>query len=168
MEQNFNLIYQASFKHDSFLELQKFCTDLITDEPGKIFNSLDFISIPEKSLVSIIQNDNLQVSEVQIWEYVLKWGLAQNPELPSDPTSFSSEDFNTLKNTLQQCIPIIRFYNLTSKEFLDKVLPYEEILPKELYKDLLKTFLSLNPDSKPSDKSKPRIPKETKEINFDS
>src|SRR5215204_1512234 len=65
---------------------------------------------------------------------------------------------NILKNTLQQCIPFIKFYNLTSKEFLDKVLPYEEILPKELYKDLLKTFLSLlDPNSKLIGKSKPRI-----------
>ena len=154
IEQNFSLIYQTSFEHDSFSELQKFCTDIVTDEPDKVFKSADFTSIPEKSLVSIIQNGKFQMSDVQVWEYVLKWGLAQNPELPSDPASFSKDDFNTLKNTLQQCIPFIRFYNLSSKEFLDKVLPYEEILPKELYKDLLKKFLSLSPDSRPSDKSK--------------
>ena len=117
MEQHFSLMYQTSFKHDSFLELQKFCTDLITDEPEKIFNSLDFVSISEKSLISLIQNDNLQVSEVQVWEHVIKWGLAQNPELPSNPASFSKEDFDTLRKTLQQCIPFIRFYNLSSKEF---------------------------------------------------
>src|SRR2546430_15992157 len=121
MEKNFNLIYQTSFRHESFLELQKFCTNLITNEPEKIFNSLDFISIPEKSLISIIQNDNLQMSEVQVWEYVLKWGLAQNPELPSDLASFSEKNFKDLKSTLLECFPFIRFYNLTSKEFLDKV-----------------------------------------------
>src|SRR5436190_9328621 len=146
LEQNFNLVYQTSFKRDSFLELQKFCTDLITDEPGKILKSLDFISIPEKSLVSIIQNDNLKMSEIQVWEHVLKWGLAQNPELPSDFTNFSKEDFNALKKTLQQCVPLIKFHNLTSKEFKDGVLPYKKILPKELYKELLDTFLSMYPD----------------------
>ena len=119
MEQNFSLVYQTSFKHDSFLELQKFCADLINDEPEKILKSLDFISISENSLISLIQNDHFQVGEVQIWEHVLKWGLAQNPELPS---SFSKVDFDTLKRTLQQCIPLIRFYNLNSKEFLDKVM----------------------------------------------
>jgi hypothetical protein len=117
MEQNFDLVYQMSFENDSFLELQKYCTDLISKEPNKIFNSINFSSIPEKLLISIIQNDNLQMSEVQIWEHVLKWGIAQNPELPSDVTNYSDDNFNTLKNTLQQCIPFIRFYNLTSKEF---------------------------------------------------
>ena len=155
MKQNFNLIYQTSFKHDSFLELQKFCTDLISNEPELIFNSSDFTSISEKSLVSLIQNDKLQTSEIQVWDHVLKWGLAQNPEPPSDCTSFSIEDFKASKKTLQQCIPFVRFDNLTSKEFMDKVIPYKKILPKELYKDLLNTFFSLvDPNIKVSDKPK--------------
>uniref|UniRef100_U9SY21 Kelch-like protein 17 n=1 Tax=Rhizophagus irregularis (strain DAOM 181602 / DAOM 197198 / MUCL 43194) TaxID=747089 RepID=U9SY21_RHIID len=165
MVQNFNLIYQTSFENDSFLELQKFCTNLITKKPDNIFNSPNFSSIPEKLLVSLIQSDNLQMSEIQVWEYVLKWGLAQNPELPSDLTNFSKEDFKTLKNNIRQCIPFIKFHNLTSKEFSDKVLPYRKVLPKELlYEDLLKYFLNL--DNQPIKDSKPCTT--TKEINIDS
>jgi hypothetical protein len=112
---------------------------------------------------------NLQMDEIQVWEHVLKWGLAQNPELPSDPTSFSKDDFNSLKNTIQHCIPFIKFYNLTSKEFMDRILPYKATLPKELYKGLLKTFLSLSdPNSKPSDKSKPLTIKEVNLKTVDS
>jgi hypothetical protein len=109
IEQNFNMVYQASLENNSFLELQEYCTNLISDEPDKIFKSLNFSSIPEKLLISIVQNDNLRMSEVQVWENVLKWGLDQNPELSSDPTNLSVDDFNTLKNTLQQIIPFIRF-----------------------------------------------------------
>jgi hypothetical protein len=164
MEQNFNMIYQTSFENDSFSELQKYCTDLMTKEPVKIFNSLNFSSISEKILISVIQNDNLQMSEIQVWEHVLKWGHAQNPELPSDITNFSKDDFNTLKSTLQQFIPFIKFYKLTSKEFTDKVLPYKRILPKELHKGLLKSFLNLlEPNSKLNNNPNPRI---TKEINL--
>jgi hypothetical protein len=117
VKQHFDLIYQICIENDSFLELQKYCTDLIAEEPNKIFNSLNFSSISEKLLITIIQNDNLRMSEIQVWEHVIKWGLAQNPELSSDFTNFSKDDFNTLKNTLQQCIPFIRFHNLNSKEF---------------------------------------------------
>src|SRR5205814_9951948 len=94
---------------------------------------------------------------------VLKWGIAQNLELLSDPTRFSKDDFNSLKNSLQQCIPFIRFYNLTSEEFSDKVLPYRKIIPKELYTDLIKYFL--NPNSMPTEKSNPRKTKRIKKIN---
>ncbi|RGB42399.1 hypothetical protein C1646_788499, partial [Rhizophagus diaphanus] len=164
MEQNFNLIYQTSFENDSFSELQKYCIDLMTKEPVKIFNSLKLSSIPEKLLITIIQNDNLQMSEIQVWEHVLKWGHAQNPELPSDITNYSKDDFGALKSTLQHFIPFIKFYNLTAKEFTDKVLPYREILSEELFIKLIKTFLNLlDPNIKPSDKSKPCI---TKEVNL--
>src|SRR5436853_2219751 len=161
LEQNFGLIYKTSFENNSFSELQKYCTDLISKEPDKLFNQLNFSSIPEKLLVSLIQGDNLQMSEIQVWENVLKWGLSQNPELPSDTEDFSKEDFNALKNSLQQCIPFIRFYNLSSEEFSDRILPYKKILPKELYKDLLKYFL--NPNNQSIKQSKPRITKATKE-----
>ncbi|GES76324.1 carbohydrate-binding module family 13 protein [Rhizophagus clarus] len=134
---NFNLIYRTSHENESFSKLQKYCNDLISNEPNKIFNSLNFSSIPEKILVTIIQNNNLKMGEIQIWEHMIKWGLAQNPELPSDPTKFSKD----------------------SKEFLKKVLPYKKILPKELYKDLLDYFL--DNDSK---KSVPRIVEGDKEI----
>uniref|UniRef100_U9TUD5 TLDc domain-containing protein n=1 Tax=Rhizophagus irregularis (strain DAOM 181602 / DAOM 197198 / MUCL 43194) TaxID=747089 RepID=U9TUD5_RHIID len=164
MEKNFDLIYKTSFENDSLLELQEFCNNLITKEPNKIFKSLNFSLISEKLLVSLIQSDNLQMNEIQVWEDVLRWGLAQNPELPSDPTNFSKEDFNALKNSLQHCVPHIRFYNLTSEEFSDEVLPYKKILPKELYEDLLKYFLK--PSIQSSKTSKPRIT--TEEINIDS
>ncbi|EXX79513.1 carbohydrate-binding module family 13 protein [Rhizophagus irregularis DAOM 181602=DAOM 197198] len=169
MEQNFDFVYQVSFESDSFMELQKYCTNLVAKEPDKIFKSPNFSSVSEKLLISIIQNGNLQISEIQIWEYILNWGLAQNPELSSDFTNYLKDDFNTLKNTLQQLIPFIRFYNFTSKEFTDKVLPYKRILPKELYKDLLKTYLNLSdPNSKPIDKSEPRMIKEIKSKTIDS
>ena len=72
---------------------------------------------------------------------MLKWGIAQNPELSSDPSSYSKDELNSLKNTLQQCIPFIKFHNITSREFLNQILPYREIFAEELYIDLLKLFL---------------------------
>ena len=54
IEQNFGLIYQTSFENDSFLELQKYCTDLISRELEKVFKSSNFSSIPENLFVSMI------------------------------------------------------------------------------------------------------------------
>ncbi|GBC06506.1 hypothetical protein RclHR1_06890010 [Rhizophagus clarus] len=141
MKQNFNLIYQTSFENDSFLKLQDFCKEMMSKEPEKIFNSIDFNSISEKCLISLIQHENSQKNTIQVWEHVLKWGISQNPELPSDPLNYSKDDFNTLKNSLQQCILLIKFYNLTSKEFVEKVYPYKKIIPKELREKLIKDFI---------------------------
>ncbi|EXX51656.1 uncharacterized protein OCT59_002460 [Rhizophagus irregularis] len=142
INQNFNLIYQTSFNNDTFLKLQNFCIELISKEPEKIFNSIDFNSISEKCLITLIKQDDIQLDDIQIWEHVLKWGIAQNPELPSNSSNYSKDDFNTLKITLKQCIPFIKFYNLSSEEFLNNVYPYKKIIPKELREDLLKYFLN--------------------------
>ncbi|RIA87332.1 hypothetical protein C1645_726618, partial [Glomus cerebriforme] len=148
MEQNFNLIYQTSFEYNSLSDLQKFCTEFIFKQPQKIFNSPDFISIPEKSLISLIRHENFQMSQVQIWEHVIKWGIAQNPGLSSDPSSYSNEDFNALKNSLQNCIPFIKFTKFTSKEFLNKVYPYKKIIPEELCDNLIEYFLDRDGNSR--------------------
>jgi hypothetical protein len=160
LEENFYLIYQTSYENDSFFELQKYCMGLMSKVPDKIFESLDFSSIPENIFVSLIQNDSLQMSAIQIWENVLRWGLAQNPTLSSDPSNYLKDDFDTLKDTLKPCIRYIKFYDLTSKEFSDSILPYREILPEGLYMDLLKSFLNLHPDSKLNNISKPHIAEE--------
>ncbi|RIA94284.1 hypothetical protein C1645_818279 [Glomus cerebriforme] len=144
MEQNLCLIYQMSFENDSYLKFQEFCTELIPKQPEKIFDSPDFTSISEKSLTSLIQYDNLQMSEFQIWEYVFKWSIAQNPELPSDISNYSNDDFNALKNTIQQCIPYIKFMEFTSREFSEGVFPYKKVIPKELRRKVTRYFLDPN------------------------
>src|SRR3954447_23361353 len=65
IEENLNLVYQMSFEDDSLLTLQKFCTELVSKKREKTFKSPDFTSIPEKSLVSFIQDDNPRMDEAQ-------------------------------------------------------------------------------------------------------
>ena len=53
-EQHFELIHRISFQSNNLLQLQQFCTDFMAKSPEKIFKSLDFTSLPEKSLVQLI------------------------------------------------------------------------------------------------------------------
>ena len=133
MEQHFELIHRTSFQFNSLLELQQFCTDFMVKTPEKVFKSLDFTSLPEKSLVQLIKRDDLQMKEVEVWEHVLKWGLAQNPTFLPDPNTWSDDDFKTMENTLQHCLSFIRFFSFSSKEFLQKVRPYKKLLKHQLY-----------------------------------
>src|SRR4051812_42746192 len=113
----------------------------MSKEPEKVFNLIDFNSISEKCLTSLIQHDNIQMDVIQIWERIIKWGIAQNPELSSDLSSYSKDDFIALKNTLQQFIPYIKFYGLTHKEFIDKVYSYKKVIPEELRDNLIKNII---------------------------
>ncbi|CAB4438883.1 unnamed protein product [Rhizophagus irregularis] len=149
MEQHFGLVYQTGIQHNSLLELQNFCTNYMTKSPHKVFKSFDFISLSEKSLVSLIKRDDLQMKEVEVWDHVLKWGLEKNPTLLPDPTTWSDDDFKIMKNTLQYCLPLIRFFSLSSDEFVQKIRPYKKILNDQLYEELIYSYLDSN--SKPND-----------------
>jgi hypothetical protein len=148
IEQHFELTHRTSFQSNNLLELQKFCTEFMAKSPDKVFQSLDFTSLPEKSLISLLKRDDLQMKEIEVWEHVLKWGLAQNPTLIQDPSTWTDNDFDTMENTLQYCLPLIRFYSLSSKNFLEKVRPYKKLLKHQLYEDLIKYYLDF--ESEPS------------------
>src|SRR5581483_1056700 len=81
IEQHFEFTYRLSFQSNSLFKLQEFCMNLMAKFPEKVFKSLDFASLSEKSLVSLIKRDDLQMKETEVWEYVLKWGLEKNPTL---------------------------------------------------------------------------------------
>ncbi|GET03212.1 kinase-like domain-containing protein [Rhizophagus clarus] len=99
------------------------------------------LSLEEYDTSDIIKILVVSENAIQVWEQVLKWGISQNPELPSDPSSYSKDDFNVLKNILQQFIPLIKFHNLSPNEFVDKVYPYKKVIPKELRDKLIKDFI---------------------------
>jgi hypothetical protein len=149
MEQHFELAHRISFQADSLLEIQQFCTNLMAKSPEKIFKSFDFTSLTEKSLIQLIKRDDLQMKEIEVWEHVLKWGLAQNSTLISDPDTWTDDDFKIMENKLQHCLPLIRFFSLSSQEFLQKVDPYKKLLKPQVYKDLLNSYM--NPIIEPKD-----------------
>ncbi|UZO05169.1 uncharacterized protein OCT59_025529 [Rhizophagus irregularis] len=114
-------------------------------------NSLAHIKLSNISpeIFQIILKDDLQMKEIEVWEHVLKWGLAQNHTLIPDPNTWSNDDFKAMKNVLQHCLSLIRFFSLSSKDFLEKVRPYKRLLNHQLYEDLLKSHL--DPKSEPND-----------------
>jgi hypothetical protein len=149
IEQNFELTHRISFQTENLLEIQQFCTSIMAESPEKIFNSFDFTSLSEKSLIKLIKRDDLQMKEIEVWEHVLKWGLAQNSTLISDPDTWTDDDFKIMENTLKNCLPLIRFFCLSSREFVKKVRPYKKLLKHRLYEDLVNSYM--DPDSEPTE-----------------
>ncbi|RGB42628.1 hypothetical protein C1646_132838 [Rhizophagus diaphanus] len=145
MEQHFEFTQQISSRTNNLSGLQEFCTNLMVQSPEKVFQSFDFTSLSENSLISLIKRDDLQMKEVEVWENILKWGLAQNSTLIPDPSTWTDDDFKKMKVTLQNCIPLVRFFCLSSKEFTYKVRPYQKLLSNQFYEELLNSYL--DPDS---------------------
>ncbi|RHZ87683.1 hypothetical protein Glove_33g259 [Diversispora epigaea] len=136
LKTHFSLVYRSIFVKENFKNLEIFCNDIVVKYPNLIFDSSDFTSLPEYSLVSLLKRDDLQMKEVEIWDYVIKWGITQNPSLPTNLGDWKKENFLTLKTTLQQCLPHIRYFHITNIEIYDKFRPYKKILDKQLWEDI--------------------------------
>ncbi|CAG8536079.1 12157_t:CDS:2 [Acaulospora colombiana] len=141
LRQNFALINRTCFRYEGFRGLQRFCTGIIAQKPEMIFESDDFTIIQESALVSLLQRDDLRMEECTVWEHVLRWGISQTLTITSSPETWSRDDFSALKSTLKNCLPWIRYFQMSPGQFYDKVLPYEKILPKTIFKELLQHFL---------------------------
>ncbi|RHZ81904.1 hypothetical protein Glove_117g86 [Diversispora epigaea] len=142
LKSHFSLVYRSIFSKTNFKKIENFCNDIVVKYPNLIFDTDDFASLPESALVSLLKRDDLQMKEIEIWNYVIKWGISQNPALPTNLDEWSKENFLTLKTTLQQCLPHIRYFHLSVDEFLDSIRPYKKILDKQLWKDIDQHLLS--------------------------
>ncbi|RHZ77533.1 hypothetical protein Glove_177g144 [Diversispora epigaea] len=139
---HFSFIYHFIFnRHDDFKKLKIFCNDIVLKYPKLIFDADDFTSLEESALISLLKRNDLQMEEVKIWDYVIKWGIAQTSTLPTNLDDWTKENFFTLKTTLQQCLPHIRYFHLSSIEVVDKIEPYRKILDKQLWKDINRHLL---------------------------
>ncbi|RHZ81871.1 hypothetical protein Glove_117g207 [Diversispora epigaea] len=142
LKTHFSLVYRTIFSKNIFKKLENFCNDIVVKYPNLIFDADDFTSLPESALVSLLKRDDLQMKEVNIWDFVIKWGISQNPDLPANIGKFTQENFLTLKSTLQQCLPYIRYFHLSADEVRDSIGPYEKILDKQLWNDIDQNLLS--------------------------
>ncbi|RHZ86041.1 hypothetical protein Glove_55g63 [Diversispora epigaea] len=134
---HFSLVYRLIFASNEFKCLKQFYNDIIVKHPNLIFESEDFTSLEETALVSLLKRDDLQIKEIEIWDYVIKWGIAQNPTLPTNLEEWPKENFMTLKTTLRQCLPLIRYFHISDKDIWRNVKPYKKILGKQLWEDLI-------------------------------
>ncbi|RIB05700.1 hypothetical protein C2G38_574136 [Gigaspora rosea] len=139
---HFTNVYKKCFQNNKLKELQNWCNNILAKHPNIIFDSEDFNSLNETALVSLIKRDDLQMEEIKIWNYVVKWGIAQNPNLTSDPEEWTYENFMTLKDTLKNCLSHIRYFQMSGEDIANYVLPYSQIREKQLWKDLTKSHFS--------------------------
>ncbi|RHZ46457.1 hypothetical protein Glove_621g26 [Diversispora epigaea] len=136
LKTHFSLIYNSIFSRNSFKKLENFCNDIVVKYPNLIFDSDDFASLKESALVFLLERDDLQMEEVKIWDYIIKWGIAQTSTLPKNLDDWTKENFLTLKTILRQCLPHIRYFQLSNIEIYDKIKPYKRILDKQLWEDI--------------------------------
>src|SRR5437764_616119 len=146
IQQSLIYVYKISSNHQSFDLLQDYCKALLYDDPEPLLKSDNVEMIDKPMLVTILKKGDLELREIEIWDYVIEWGLGQIENLEEEKrrkeiesgqllpkfkklkTKFEGENIlewyqgyhKELKNILDNILPLIRFDQITSTEFHEK------------------------------------------------
>jgi hypothetical protein len=134
-------IFQTIYYRKSLNYIKEYYLKTIYLEPEILFDSAKFTNLPAPLLEVILKQDDLNLNEIRVWKYLIKWGLAQEKSLNKDVSKWNQEKFKIFERILHKFIPLIRFYDISSDDYFDKVRPYEEIIPEKLREENLKYYL---------------------------
>ncbi|EXX67030.1 hypothetical protein GLOIN_2v1480795 [Rhizophagus irregularis DAOM 181602=DAOM 197198] len=139
VQENFVLVLHTVFKLLNCKKLQTYCLESICSDPRSFITSKNFPSLDKDILYNLLERDDLPVEEVIIWECLIKWGIEQTPGFESnnnDRTKWNNENYEALRETLSQFIPLIRFVEISAADYLTKVRPYKAIIPNIIHNEV--------------------------------
>ncbi|CAG8596593.1 15780_t:CDS:2 [Funneliformis caledonium] len=136
---NFSTVVNSIFKLEYCRNLQNFCTSYICVEANIYLSTRDSLKLNKRILSLILNLDNLYIEEDDVWEFLMRWGIEHTKVLLSkrDITKWNGEDIEELRSTLDGLIPLIRFREISSDDFYEKIRPYKIIIPHEIYEDIM-------------------------------
>jgi hypothetical protein len=135
----------------------------VFDNPKILFHSKDFTVVDKDFFLMLLNQDDLIMEENEIWDYVIHWGRSQDQNLSKNLNEWAPENFRMLGYILKDFIPLIRFSEISSKDFYKKVKPFSQVLGTNLYEELLQHYLVA--DSQPNSEL---LTKKRKQKNLDS
>ncbi|RIB14463.1 hypothetical protein C2G38_2195078 [Gigaspora rosea] len=74
------------------------------------------------------------MDEGKFCDNVIRWGIAQTPDLSPNSALCYTQKF----------LPHIRYFQITCDEVLEKIQPHHRILEPELWKDIMAKFKAPN------------------------
>ncbi|RGB30054.1 hypothetical protein C1646_765847 [Rhizophagus diaphanus] len=139
VQENFVLVLHTVFKLPSCKKLQNYCLESICADPRPFITSENFTSLDKDILYGLLERNDLQIEEIVVWDSLIKWGIEQTPGLGSmnsNRSKWSNINYEALKKTLDSFIPLIRFVEISSVDYFDKVRPYKSIIPYHICEEI--------------------------------
>ncbi|EXX56248.1 uncharacterized protein OCT59_003181 [Rhizophagus irregularis] len=147
LQQNPSEILEMVYQRKNFTDLWNFCHKKICEKPEILFNSDKFTSLKAPLLELLLKRNDLSLDEIAIWDSLIKWCLAQNPSIQRDVKKWNKDEITIMEKTIYRFIPLIRFYHISSEDFLLKVYPYKLLLPEDLINNILTFHMAPNKQS---------------------
>src|SRR6185369_10202776 len=137
IQRNVVAVHKHALSSTLLSRLLDCCNKIMVSTPEVIFKPDYLKSLPKEILITLLKHDELNMEEIDIWTSVVQWAIMQVPELVNEPNGWSSDDSVKVRAIMSSCIPHIRFFNISTGDYRKKIVPYDELLSKELRQDLV-------------------------------
>ncbi|CAI2168358.1 5855_t:CDS:2 [Funneliformis geosporum] len=143
IHQNIVFVLNNTFRLAVCKKLIDYCLERICEYPQTLIASKNFSSLDKDILFHLLKRDDLKIEEIDAWNFLIKWCNENTPGLGIenvDSTKWSQENLEAFKKTISQFIPIIRFVEISSDDFFDKVRPYKAVIPHNIYEEVAEFY----------------------------
>ncbi|CAG8836990.1 45821_t:CDS:2, partial [Gigaspora margarita] len=112
-------------RHSHFHKLYNHVLKFTLRNPYSLFDSADLFLLDEVVMICLLESDDLELEEIEIWNYLIKWGISKflddNISDWSDENilGWSDNHFVALKEAISRCIPLIRYHDIP-KNYVEK------------------------------------------------
>src|SRR6266498_1463319 len=137
-------IIELTYQKKSLDKLWESCLQRICNNLDHLYKSTKFLFFNPSILEIILKRDDCFVNEIIVWENLLKWACGQNPVIQQDINKWSKNEFTVMERRLSRFIPSVRFYYISSEDFLLKVYPFKELLPNNLINNVFSYHMAPN------------------------
>eukprot|EP01080_Neovahlkampfia_damariscottae_P007523 gene7523-11847_t len=104
----------------------KSCVSLLAKKPEECFKSKDFKKLDKQTMIFIVQNDELNIEEITLFDYIIKWGRSQ--------LDGGLDDLNTVLT--EDIMKYIRYPLIDSKDLFERCRP-TGVVPEEQWIEAL-------------------------------
>ncbi|GBB89327.1 hypothetical protein RclHR1_00160043 [Rhizophagus clarus] len=139
-----NEIFENASRNNSYAVYKDYCLEAICKEPFILFETDNILSLPAQIFEAILEREDLMMDEIDLWNNLIKWAHAQYPTLGKIPSEWTIGELILMKKLLLRFFPLMRFHNITFKNYYDKVVPYEKLFPKRLKFEIMKFHFTSN------------------------
>ncbi|CAG8793313.1 3104_t:CDS:2, partial [Racocetra fulgida] len=151
-------VLQIVFNYDICESFCEYCIYLICLNPNALFDNPRLTQLDRSILFFILQCDDMgKLNEKKIFDCLIKWGTAQHEAtILKSMMTWTSREFVIFEKSINDFIPLIRWFAISIEDFNQIRYFLENILPNDLYDKLVDH--NLDRKSSPNELNKRYLP----------
>ncbi|GBB97727.1 hypothetical protein RclHR1_03050016 [Rhizophagus clarus] len=142
IQQNTIETLEKIYQNNAFTGLQNICIKKICKDPQKLLNPNKFKSLKAPLLELLLKRDELSLDESVIWDNLIDWCFAKNPDISRDPKQWDNDKTKIMERTIHNFISLVRFCHISPENFATKVFPFKEIMSTDLVNDMVQFHMA--------------------------